>query len=473
MSSRIRLFIENFFVYGLINALNRVIPILLLPVVTRLLTDTADYGRFDMFNTLVSFGSALAGLGVYDAMFREFFEKDSLEYKQTVTSNAFYIVLCSSFLVAGILILFRESFALAFLGSRAYTSIIVFAGIGIIINTVRGIIAAPTRMQNKRRIYIYSGVLHSLLYYVLAIVLILRGHTYLSLIASNLFSGFLLLLFFYILSYNYFSLKLSDKKVRTELYKIGIPLMPTYIIYWVFHSIDKIMITHMIGLDAVGIYSVGSRIASISNFIYAAFAGGWQYFAFSTMYEDDQVQFNSKIFEVLGVVSILALLFASFFDNILFSVIFTGDYTQGVIVFPYLFISPLFLMLFQIAGNQFLVIKKSYVITVGLMIGASLNIVLNYFLIKPYGIKGCALATMLGYLISLVIMMFSTRRYDLMIYRWKYFVSLAITMIFIVTRFYASLPLSHGAALLGIGMILLIYRKEIVAGLRYFKQKIG
>jgi len=29
--------------------------------------------------------------------------------------------------------------------------------------------------------------------------------------------------------------------------------------------------------------------------IYTAFAGGWQYFAFSTMKEDDQVQSNSNI----------------------------------------------------------------------------------------------------------------------------------------------------------------------------------
>ena len=81
-TGRLRLLLENFFAYGVINVLNRIIPLLLLPVLTRLLTDTADFGRFDMFNTLVSFGSALAGLGMYDAMFREYFERDDADYKK-------------------------------------------------------------------------------------------------------------------------------------------------------------------------------------------------------------------------------------------------------------------------------------------------------------------------------------------------------------------------------------------------------
>ena len=52
------------------------------------------------------------------------------------------------------------------------------------------------------------------------------------------------------------------------------------------------MITNMLGIDAAGLYAVGSKLGMASQLIYMAFAGGWQYFAFSTMKEKDQVDTN-------------------------------------------------------------------------------------------------------------------------------------------------------------------------------------
>jgi O-antigen/teichoic acid export membrane protein len=470
-TGRLRLLLENFFAYGVINVLNRIIPLLLLPVLTRLLTDTADFGRFDMFNTLVSFGSALAGLGMYDAMFREYFERDDADYKKRVTSNTLYIVLVSSFVVAGLLLLFQRPIARIFLGDVQYKAIIIYSSIGVVLAAWQSIIAAPTRIQNKRTIYIVSGTLSSVLYYGFAIFLIIRGFTYFGLIAANLLSGALLLLFFYVLNRKHFAFGLSDRSIRKELYKVGIPLMPTFLIYWVFHSVDKIMITNMMGLDQVGIYSIGSRVASISQLIYAAFAGGWQYFAFSTMHEEDQVQFNSKIFEYLAIISMMALLASTFFDDFVFNLLFTGDYAQGVIVFPYLFIAPLTLMLFQVASNQFLVVKRSGIITASLVVGALANVVLNYFLIKSFGIKGCALATLIGYILSLTIMMMATKRENLMGYGYKLLLSMAITIVFVFMEFIFSDIRSQIFAIIGLVAMVGLYGRSFISGLRAVKRK--
>ena len=46
-----------------------------------------------------------------------------------------------------------------------------------------------------------------------------------------------------------------------------------------------------------------------SQMIYMAFAGGWQYFAFSTMKDKNQVESNSFIFEILGVISLKKTIF--------------------------------------------------------------------------------------------------------------------------------------------------------------------
>ena len=174
------------------------------------------------------------------------------------------------------------------------------------------------------------------------------------------------------------------------------------------------MITHMLDLAQVGIYSIGARVASISQFIYQAFAGGWQYFAFSTMRDDDQVELTSKIFEYLGVISFLAFIILIPFNQWIFNLLFTGDYTKGAEVFPYLFLSPLLLMLVQTAGNQFLVIKKSYWSPICLSVGVLVNIIMNFFMIKAYGIVGCSLSTLTGYAVSVLMVVIVTSKMKLL-----------------------------------------------------------
>jgi len=57
--SRAKLFIENFLVYGLVGVISKAIPLVMLPIITRLVPDTSVYGIFDLLRVLVSFGKLL------------------------------------------------------------------------------------------------------------------------------------------------------------------------------------------------------------------------------------------------------------------------------------------------------------------------------------------------------------------------------------------------------------------------------
>lgn len=83
------------------------------------------------------------------------------------------------------------------------------------------------------------------------------------------------------------------------------------------------MITNMIGIGATGIYSVGSKLEHASQLVYTAFAVGWQFFAFSTMKEDNQVKSNSIIFEYLGIISFAATAFICVLAYPIFQILFT------------------------------------------------------------------------------------------------------------------------------------------------------
>jgi len=431
--SRAKLFLENFFAYGFINILNKIVPLILLPVVTRLLPDTSAFGIFDMYNVIVGFATPLAILGLYDAMFREFFEKDDQQYKYNVTSTAERIVLVSSVIITLVLMLFSKPFSSLFFSSDKYRDIVIYSGVALIFSANVSIIQAPTRMLNKRRIYVISGLLQSLGYYLFAILLIKLGFSYYGLIYANIFTTIALLVFFWFQNKNFFLDGKYDKTIAKELFKIGLPLVPTFLIYWIYNSTDRIMITNMLGTSQLGIYSIGARLAHISQLIYSAFAGGWQYFAFSTMRDEDQVELVSRVFEYLGIISFVAFLAIAPFNNLIFSLLFKGDYVKGSTVFPYLFLSPLLLMLFQTAANQFLVIKKSYLSTISLAVGAGSNVVLNFLLIPRLGIVGASVATLIGYTMSVIIVAIINQKMGLLKVKFRFVLSsLLVALDFVV-----------------------------------------
>ncbi len=71
--SKLKLFAENFFAYGLGGVISKAIPLVMIPVVTWIMPNTDYFGISDLSNTVVGIGSAIAIMGMYDAMYRLFF----------------------------------------------------------------------------------------------------------------------------------------------------------------------------------------------------------------------------------------------------------------------------------------------------------------------------------------------------------------------------------------------------------------
>lgn len=435
--SRAKLFVENFFIYGFISILNKFVPLILLPVITRLLPNPSDFGIFNIYSLIVGFGTPLSILGLYDAMFREYFEEDDFQYKYNVTTTVQRAVLVSSIIISILLVVFSKNLSFLFFKNSNFTNIILYGSIGVFFSANLSIFQAPTRINNERKVFVFSSLLSTLFSYFISMFLIYLGFSYLGLIYGSMVSSVLLILFFFLRNKKYFSSGRFDRKILLELLKIGLPLLPTFLIYWIYSSMDRIMISNILGTSALGIYSVGDKIGSISQLIYISFANGWQYFVFSTMKDEDQVALISKIFEYLGVVSFISFIIFYLFNDIIFRLLFKGEYVNGYVVSPYLYLSPLLLMLFQIVGNQFLVIKKAYLVTLNLSLGALANIILNLFLIPILGIEGAAIATVLGYTISLILIVISGEKYKIFNHTRKFlFITSLFAMYLILNRIF-------------------------------------
>lgn len=434
---KLKLFLENFLVYGLGGIISKIVPLVMVPIVTRIMPNSSYYGISDLANTVLSFGQALAVMGMYDAMYRMFFEKNDEKFKKEICSTALIFTICTSIIVGVLMVAFQNVILRYVFNSSDYKGIVYVTAFATVVGTTNSIVSAPTRMQNKRKVFLVMNTMSPLLSYGIAIPMLLSGHYIMALPIAALIASFSCEAIFYLLNKEWF--RFSDFKWEhlKPLLAIAIPLLPNFLIYWVFNSSDKLMITNLLDTSSTGIYSVGSKLGHASQLIYTAFAGGWQYFAFSTMKEKNQIENNSKIFEYLGVLSFISTAFIFAWSHLIYDILFTGEYIEGYIIAPYLFLAPLLQMLFQVACNQFLVVKKTWPNMFILLLGAVINIILNFVLIPKIGIEGAAIATLLGYATSDIVGVGVLSHMKLMIVDKKFIIASLLMMGYIfIWRFF-------------------------------------
>lgn len=434
--SRSRLFIENILVYGFGGMLAKLVPFLMLPIVTRIMPNTVYFGLSDLSNTLISLASAFAIMGMYDAMFRMFFEKEEDSFKKSICSTALAFVLGSSLIVSICLFILSDPISRLFFGGTQYSVLVCVAAVNVLSESGKTIVQAPTRMQNKRVVFIVMNLLSAILSYAISIPLLLLGEYVLALPIASLLASFFALVVFAILNRDWFHASSLDTKALKSMLCIGVPLMPTFLFYWVFSSADRLMLVSFLGVGAAGIFAVAAKLGQISQLIYTAFAQGWQYFAFSTMRDGDQVELTSRVYEYLGLVSFSAVSLLLVFLDPLYRFLFPPDYYEGIVATPYLFLAPLLLMLYQVAANQLLVIKKSWPSLFILLSGVVLNLLGNYYLIPIIGIEGAAISTLFGYLVTNIVALIVLAKMKLLKINARFYcVSLIFFIIFLLWRF--------------------------------------
>lgn len=461
---KFKIFLENFLVYGFGGIISKIIPFIMVPIVTRLMPRTEYFGISDLFNTVVSFGSAFAIIGMYDATYRLFFEKEDEQFKKSVCSTALVFTFFTSIIVFIIIVAGKKIIAQYFFGDRNYFYVVYLSAVATLVGATNSIVSLPTRMQNKRKIFLITNTISPIISYAISIPLLLSGYYVIALPVATIISGISMELIFITMNRKWFVLKYFDWKILKQLFVIAIPLFPNFLIYWIFNSCDKVMITNMLGVGDAGIYSVGAKLGSCSQLIYTAFAGGWQFFAFSTMKDENQVKVNSMIFEYLGIISYTVTLFVCAWSYLIFRIFFTEQYINGYIVAPYLFLAPLLQMLFQVAGNQFLVVKKTWPNVLILSIGMILNMIINYTLIPLLGIEGASIATLIGYISSNIVCVVVLVRMDLMAISRRFLVVSFILALYIVLwrlMFVKNIFVGTVMAILVMVMYLYIYKFDI------------
>lgn len=196
---------------------------------------------------------------------------------------------------------------------------------------------------------------------------------------------------------------LFNKKIVLKLIKESHFLWLSFISFVLSTNIDKIMLGKMMKIENVGVYSIGIQLGSILMILIAPF----QTTVFSellALYKKDKEKYFKKyIFYTKLLTSIYLIIIPLSFVVLKYSFlyVFSNEYIQAINVYMILCLGILIKANVFLRSSHLTLTNMSKLILKSEVLAAISNILLNYILIKKYGIYGAAIATSITQIISL------------------------------------------------------------------------
>jgi O-antigen/teichoic acid export membrane protein len=438
---------------ALANLVVSLSPIVLLPILTKILT-IQEYGIWALIVVTASLVPMLVTLGLPNAMIRFLAPvKNNDDIREGYYSIAL-VVLGAGFIASLILLLFEQSIATSLLGNNRTVALLL-----PLITFVASYSIVPgtyfrTFQQAKR----YSTVmfLQAVLYVTLVAAFVVLG---LGLAGAAL--GYLITLLLVALISTYYVLRdigvtmPSFSELKAYL-KYGLPFVPSGVSSWALSVSDRYIITFFLGVAWVGYYSPGYQLGNMIGLLAMPFTilvptALYQHYDANRIAEVKTIiRYSIKYFLAVAVPA--AFLFSVLSKPILMVLTTPAIAANGYLITPFTALSSVLFGLFSIIVIILTFEKRTAIIGTMWIIAAVLNIGLNLVLVPYLGIIAAALTTLLGYgFVFGVTVIYSVRH-----------MTLDVDFGFILKSIFASIVISsfvlvwHVSGFLSISVLILI-----------------
>ena len=376
--------------------LQKGISFLTTPIFTRLL-DTAEYGRFSVFNSWLSIATILVSLNLSAGVYAQGLIKFDTE-RNVFSSSLQGLNFSLTALWSAIYLLFRNFWNAAF----SLTTVQMLAMLVMIwTSAVFGFWATEQRVKFSYVKLVIITLLISLAKPVVGIVFVLHAE-------DKVTARILGLALVELIGYSglFISQMARGKKffsARCWKYALvfNIPLIPHYLSQIVLSSSDRIMIERIVGESAAGIYSLAYSVAMIMTLFCSAFGqtiSPWIYQKIrdNKIRDISSVAYTSII--IIAGVNILLILLAPEIVR----VFAPSEYYDAIWVIPPVAMSVLFMYIYDLFAKFAFYYEKTEYIMLASVVGAALNILLNWIFISKYGYYAAGYTTLFCYAVYAV-----------------------------------------------------------------------
>jgi O-antigen/teichoic acid export membrane protein len=219
----------------------------------------------------------------------------------------------------------------------------------------------------------------------------------------------------------YFGVRYADRDVMRTMLRFSIPMIPTSIMWIITGFSDRIFIKYMdgpkgvTGDSAAGIYTAASKLPNLVSMISTVFFQAWNMSAITEYGSKDIGKFYQKVYSayqsIMFIASAFLILMVKPLSAVLINYSEHPEYKQALLYTPVLILSVLMMCFNLFLSSIYTAAQKTKNSFWTSFIATILNLILNFFLIKKFGIHGAVATTFVSYIVCYIIRIIDTRRY--------------------------------------------------------------
>lgn len=366
------------------------------------------YGTYSYLVTIAAFSSIFFEL-INGRIVKKYYTEENYNhiiYNFTFFRNTIAILL---FLLAIIIKIFIK------LDTSTYLILIFLTLDNVLVTTTTGIENFYEYKLEMKKIVISNNIV-KILSYSLQYIGILLTYPIIMVPIIRCFANFLRIFF---LKFTYKKIYKIDNKSRIDknlvssIIKDSFYLWASFVAFLIYTQIDKLMLGIILGKKEVGIYTISLQLVNILTIIILPI----QTILFTKLlelYKENYRKYIVYYFKMNLFLTqfYLVIIFLSIFVvKYTFSLVFSSQYSEAILAYNILTIGSLMKANAALqTGHMTLknITKKNFYKTI---FGVIINVLLNYILIKKYGLSGAAWATSITQIFTLLIIDFFIKEY--------------------------------------------------------------
>ena len=191
-----------------------------------------------------------------------------------------------------------------------------------------------------------------------------------------------------------------DFTIARKMAIFGAPLILAGLAFFIIHSSDRFFLNEYASLHDVGIYSLAYKFAVLLSVLVAEpFGRVWDVSLYTYAKEEDWEHRFSRILAYLVFALVLVGLGISVFIDETLAIMADPRFFGAAAVVPILVLAYLMRECADFLRNMLYINKRSALVSRLAIYCAIANIILNFALIKPFGMYGAAISTLFTWLI--------------------------------------------------------------------------
>ncbi len=419
--------IKHSFIYLIPVVVGNLIPLLTLPIFTRILSKE-DYGVLALAQVYAIFVSGLANFGLTVGYERNFFEyKDQEKTAALLYSTLIFVI--TLFLLFGIFTyLFKFQLSNWIIGSADHANLLFWTYLSTGVMSLKVYYLTYFKNMENPKPLVWYTIDESILGIVLSLVLVVWikvgviGLVWGQLLASVAVLSALVFKFRKILPFSF------NWPILEESLKLSFPLTPRIFFGIIGNQFDKYMIGLLATLGGVGTYSIGQKVANVAFTYMTAIQNVFAPQVYKRMFDLGELGGRSvgRYLTPFAYISVSAGLMISLFSEEIIFILTPKSYHDAVDVV--IILSMLYGSYFFGKQPQLIFAKKTYITSLLTIAGIALNVGINIPFIMKWGMVGAAWGTLTAGLMSgLIAFIVSQHYYEI---KWEYKKIIAIFGIF-------------------------------------------